>query len=102
MKNSDEHYLLFDVDENVKGCDTALTWFKEKYGKIIWYPTHNGIHVIVLKPQAWVDTLKEMMDCPYVDLTWVALGIRRGYFFLQTYRNVSFPNATYMVVDRIG
>ena len=102
VKNSDEHYLLFDVDDDV---NNAYLWLQDHYENLphTEYPTHKGFHYIVFKPQSWTKTLKELMDCPYVDKTWIALAIRRGYLFLQTYVKVPHrAGLTYMRVERLA
>jgi len=98
----DAHFLLFDIDNT--DADISLEWFYNTYKSYrkTFYITHNGFHAIVFKAQSFKNTIKEMLDCPYIDKTWVALGIRRGYFFLQTQIRIAYPNVTYMKVDRIA
>ena len=108
IPESNCHNLLFDVD-NVEEKDFGriMHYFVHHYNRnpFTWYRSNNGFHFIVFKPQTWRQTLKEMVGNPYVDLNWAALGIKRGYFFLQTRERVSAPEGhalTYMRVDRIA
>ncbi len=107
------HYLLmdFDVDE---GKD------KNKLAEKIWqnlrtrfpnadmlmYPTKHGFHAIVFQKFAFKQAIVEMVKTPYIDLGHVAIGISRGYWFLETPVCIPerfygrHPDIEFMVIER--
>jgi len=105
VKGSDDlHYLLFDID-NPEDCQKACEWVHHNYpSATIMYESspNGGCHIFVFYKFSWRGLLNEMLYCPYIDLNWYALGIKRGYFFLETRHKLAYPDVTYMRVDRIA
>lgn len=89
---SDNHYLLFDID-TVDYVDFLLYFLKEHLDRYpyIRYNTPHGIHCIVLWGNSFVDTAKMLLEAPCVDKTWVAIGLKRGYWFLKP--TIKLPKA---------
>jgi len=81
ISDSPYHILLFDLD--TKKID--VQWFKNRYAKYpMWiYETENGYHAIVYKVMRFDEAARELLLCPWLDKTWFALGVKRGYWFLR-------------------
>jgi len=94
-----KHWLLFDLD----GCSPHkfLDWLKKKFGSIplyTSYPTEHGWHFIVWRSFRIWEVYRILKSCPYVDQTWVELGLARGYWFLETRKPIKAT--TYMCIER--
>ena len=83
VPNSDKHILLFDIDDGSKFAFAYLQWIKKP---LAWYRSPHGFHLIVFEPFSLIDAAKHLLD--YCDKDYVACGLRRGYWFLETYGNV--------------
>lgn len=98
------HYLLFDVDDPL--CvPMARRYFHDRYYmegyRCYSYGTvSGGLHTIVLKAQDIYETAIEMLQCPFVDSAHVGIGLKRGYWFLNTYQRISDSHLTYMRIER--
>ena len=100
----DLHYLLFDIDiDKDTPVQYVISYFQAKYSysKKVWYSTPHGIHVIIFEMHSFKNAIKELVECPWVDLKWVAIGIKRGYWFLESHSKVDSEDLTYMMVERI-
>jgi len=84
IRDSDQHYLFFDVDSY--DCNGFRGYILRRYvGKVpvMLSNTPNGVHCIVFRSGSFVDTAREILLAPSVDLTWFAMGLKRGYWFLR-------------------
>ena len=97
------HYLLFDIDIPKKYLYDALSYFRAQYpnSKKSWYSTPHGIHVIVFEKHSFKNAIRELVECPWVDPKWVAIGIKRGYWFLESHSKIVDDDLTYMMVERV-
>jgi len=71
--------------------------------RLTMYKTKNGFHAIVWKRYSFRDALKELVKTPFIDLRWVAIGIKRGYWFLETPIPIPAPKGirpNYMKIER--
>lgn len=98
IKGSLYHYLFFDVDDK---DSRFVEWFKKWYGKRehLIYETPHGFHAIVFQAYTKKEALKYMLQCPFVDISWVLIGWKRGYWFLHNHVPCNLPKATYMRVQ---
>ena len=104
------HYLLFDIDMIAKLHNTnedipmqdVISYFRAQYpySKKLWYSTPHGIHVIIFEKHSFKNAIRELVECPWVDLKWVAIGIKRGYWFLESHSKIVDDDLTYMMVER--
>lgn len=114
------HYLLMDFDigeEDVVKSMSGVT--KEGIMRAVWqnlqsrfpnadklmYETKHGFHAIVFKQFPLKQAIIEMVKTPYIDLSHVAIGLSRGYWFLETCRipykfYVRHPDVEFMVIER--
>lgn len=93
--------MLFDVDEENKFDVSLLEKYIQKYPMFVYKTPHNGTHVLVYKPQSFIETAKEMLDFKYLDFAWFSIGLRRGYWYLENYKPIPFWNdLTYMEIER--
>ena len=91
----------------------VLSYFRAQYpnSKKLWYTTPHGIHVIVFEKHSFKNAIRELVECPFIDLKWVAIGIKRGYWFLESHSKVApkqfygweklDKDLTYMMVERV-
>lgn len=79
------HYPLIDCDE----CENAprlYDWLRSNCGEgFVFYPSKKGYHAIVFAKLSFPECAKFLTGCPYSDKSHVALGIKRGYWFLESY-----------------
>lgn len=96
VPNSGLHYLLFD-------CDTKpdFDYFIQRYKEpIVMYPSAHGWHVIVFQACSFSEAISKMAHCPFADKNHLAIGIKRGYWFLETYVPLFFKELKYMRIER--
>jgi len=85
------HWFLADLDTQCKRC---LVEFEDwLYGKlrsyqIIKYATKTGYHYIVFYALSFRQMIVLLADAPYVDEKWLRIGVKRGYWFLETHRQL--------------
>jgi len=92
------HYLLFDCDDKFN-FDWFLDHFKEP---MVCYKTAHGHHVIVFK-KVWFSAVPSaLLECPFIDNAFVSIGIKRGYWFLESppFFTVKHVQATIMRIER--
>lgn len=89
------HWLLFDIDDKTRFAEVMRHY--KQYNRY-FYPTPNGYHVIVLKPCSLIEAARELLL--YSDPVHVAIGLRRGYWFLETHRIVLNRKLCYMRIER--
>lgn len=98
---STSNILLFDVDEQ-KTFFEAFHWFCKHYplSLVIQYLTKHGYHVIVVSPfkRTFQQQATVLVNNPFVDMKWVSIGLKRGYWFLES--DVPIPQARYMEIER--
>jgi hypothetical protein len=104
-----EHLLLMDFDENdndIKNYVQNEVWsnLRQRFpkAKIIMYDTENGFHVIVFKRFPFREALIELVKTPYIDLNHVCIGVKRGYWFLETKLPIPLidKNVEFMKIER--
>lgn len=106
VKGSDVlHHVMFDIDFDDKGSKKimpVIEWLFDRYHdfEIDWQITPHGMHIIIGKQLRFTACARELLECPFVDTAWVAMGLLRGYWFLETRVPVRFPHVTYMRVER--
>jgi len=94
------HWLLFDCD-NVS-FEVSFRWAIAHYrNPVVAYPTPHGSHVIVFKPSTFNEAIGELLGNPYADINHVRIGIKRGYWFLETYIPITQKQVQYMRIERI-
>ncbi|RLI42940.1 hypothetical protein DRO69_09845 [Candidatus Bathyarchaeota archaeon] len=99
-----KHHLLLDVD--CKSQD-FLDYLKENYPNVpkIVYSTKNGYHGIIDLHLSLREVSKHIIRCPFTDINWFALGLKRGYWYLEYKTHPVFlfniPDLTFMRVERI-
>lgn len=84
---SQNHVLLMDFDNgNPIKFYTVRKNLMERFPNvpIIMYKTKHGFHAIVFKRFGFRRAVEEMVKTPFIDLNHVAIGISRGYWFLET------------------
>jgi hypothetical protein len=70
------------------------------------YETKHGFHAIVFVKLGFREAIKELVKTPYIDLGHVAIGINRGYWFLENLqcipRNIweKHLDLQFMVIER--
>lgn len=98
VPDSDEHFLLFDVDDY--SCLPDFIGFLIKEGLVVCphfiYRTPHGFHYICLKRLSFLDTAKLLLSCPCIDFTWFSVGLKRGYWFLRSWTPVPFKEMSHM------
>ena len=102
------HYPLFDCD-NPTSLNALRKWINRRYGEypVTSYRTPNGFHVILWMPSSFGHCcyiLGDACEHGFSDRTHFALGVKRGYWFLQSYdTKVSPPKGLecrYMRIER--
>lgn len=98
---STPNILLFDVDEQ-KTFFEAFHWFCKHYplSLVMQYATRHGYRVIVVSPfkRTFQQQATVLVNNPFVDMKWVSIGLKRGYWFLES--DVPIPQARYMEIER--
>jgi len=105
------HHYLLDCD--CKNPD-FLVWVKNNFNGItkVIYETENGYHLLCDIHLSFRDMAKEIIKSPFVDINWFALGLKRGYWFLEfkpkngklvsALNLKNFNDLTFMRVERIA
>jgi len=94
-----DHWLLFDLDNHTPR--EFLAWMEHKFGAMCLYtiyPTPHGYHAIIWQSYSFLEAAKILAECPLVDMKWVRIGFKRGYWFLENYSPIR--GADYMVIQR--
>lgn len=108
LKNG-HHIILIDVDS--KTWDPleieAICEFLYQNDKWTWYPTDHGFHIIVWRQCPKWEAIQEMLEFPGLDLGWMGIGLKRGYWFLETPRPLKIPKEMkgliqFMAIERGG
>jgi len=71
--------------------------------KLTMYKTKNGFHAIIWKRFTYRRAAIELILTPFIDLTWVGIGLKRRYWFLETPYLIFAPKevkANYMKIER--
>jgi len=94
------HHALFDIDGGTKQLMEALDYINLFYEEWSVHKTPNGFHVVTYdKPTSFLDCANILMNCPNIDFTYVIVGLKRGYWFLETRDKIVGP-FTYMKIER--
>lgn len=102
VPGTEDHYLFFDIDH--PHFNDFWDWFHPLFSKneFSGTKTPHGWHFKVWDVQG---TLKEiagiMLEAPQVDITWLSMGLKRGYWFLEQRKRPFATNKplTYMRVQ---
>jgi len=105
-----KHYALFDLDTKEK--DKVLKSIRYMHKKctkaqdFFICETKNGFHMIAFQKYTLIELGKLLLLCPNIDLSWLAIGLKRGYWFLENYKELPKPlqemyNLNYGEVERI-
>lgn len=107
------HYLLmdFDVSDALDKQGIMEYVWNNLQGRFphvdkLMYETKNGFHAIVFQRFPFKQAIIEMVKTPYIDLSHVAIGINRGYWFLETKNGIPerfhtlHPDIEFMVIER--
>lgn len=108
------HYLLMDFDAEDGLSKEGLmehVWSNLRqrfpHDDVYMYPTKHGFHAIVFRKFPLKHAIVEMVKTPYIDLKHVAIGIMRGYWFLETPLGIPEPyfqrhqDLEFMVIERV-
>lgn len=108
---SDLHHLLMDFDTKDNRI-MRLVWenLRRRFpnADLFMYETAHGFHAIVFVHLGFREAIQELVRTPYIDLQHVAIGVNRGYWFLENPQCI--PNAivkrhqdlAFMVIERVG
>jgi len=69
------HNLLFDFDANLPS-NTSFDWTER---------TPHGFHAVILGQYSFNRAIREISSYKTIDRTWLSMGIKRGYWFLELY-----------------
>lgn len=100
------HFLLMDFDLDNPILFNTVKWnLRARFPttKITIYKTRGGFHAIVWKRFSFRKAVIELIKTPFIDLNHVAIGIKRGYWFLETLVLVTAPfnlRPLYMKIER--
>jgi len=103
------HFLLMDFDTkdiHIKNIVRLNLRHRFPHSALCYMETPNGFHVIVWRRFNFRDATRELVSTPYIDLNHVAIGIKRGYWFLETrfpavpVKKTQLPWVRYMVIER--
>ncbi len=99
------HYPLIDYDES-DGKDLFDYMRKEVPYASFCYPSRHGFHAIVFNAMSFYETAGFLSTCRFADKNHVAIGLKRGYWFLEQ-RNQPIPRVflekyplTFMRIER--
>lgn len=105
------HHILLDFDSKNQMVELDVMNYIDDRWKgehVRYYPTPNGFHVIVFKRHSFRRAVREMILTPHVDLMHVAMGMRRGYWYLDTWGKTGFDlpeglekNLNWMKIERV-
>lgn len=108
--SEDLHYLLMDFDEKNPRI-MSLVWenlrMRFPNSDIFLYETKHGFHAIVFAKFSFREAVKELVKTPYIDLNHVAIGISRGYWFLENPQCIprkiweKHPDLQFMKIERV-
>jgi len=82
------HWFMADLDTQCTNCLMEFEgWLIKMFGaqNQIKYRTQNGYHYIVFYALPFRKLLSLLADAPYVDEKWLIIGVKRGYWFLETH-----------------
>jgi len=106
-KSQGTHYLFMDFDDlEVNAQEEISTFLAANFpdSNAVKYSTTHGFHILVFKEQSFEDTLLSLLRVPYIDVGYVAAGLKRGYWFLEQenrplgrFRGI---NLNYMRIER--
>lgn len=106
-ENPEWHYGIFDIDTQEER-ERVETYLMKWYGRIDFaYETKKGLHYMVFSPNPFILTASIILGCPDIDLSWFAIGLKRGYWFIENYSPIpkklrlKYP-IHYMKIDRIS
>jgi len=94
------HYPMFDCDDQDKARDFEDYISATAEAAYILYPSKHGVHAIIFSPMPFQEVVSTLLACPYVDPSYVAIGIKRGYWFLENHVPVESKRVTYMRIER--
>lgn len=97
------HYTLLDIDQQPKQStyDEIFDYLCETQDSpFIITQSKRGFHAIVFNALPFHKTAENMLSVPYCDRNFVAIGIKRGYWFLETYIPIFLENLAYMRIER--
>lgn len=83
---SREHYHLFDIDDALSP-EFVDFWKREAMGDYPHYSYRSprGVHIISFRRGAFPEVVERILRNPTTDQKWVGIGVKRGYFFLESY-----------------
>jgi hypothetical protein len=77
------HYPLIDADGTTQE-DLSNFLYACELTPFLCYSTQHGSHAIILNEMSFQQTVQTLLACPYSDRVHIAMGIKRGYWFLDT------------------
>jgi len=107
---SSDHYLLMDFDSKDPKIMDMVWWnLRQRFpnADLYMYETKHGFHAIVFKRFSFRRAIEELVRTPYIDLNHVAIGIQRGYWFLENPQCIPYklyakhPDLEFMFIERV-
>lgn len=108
--NNGLHHLLMDFDVKDQRI-INLVWenLRRRFpnSDLFMYETAHGFHAIVFAHLGFREAIQELVRTPYIDLQHVAIGISRGYWFLENPQCIPkailkrHPDLSFMVIERV-
>ncbi|MEM1562953.1 MAG: hypothetical protein QW734_07935 [Candidatus Bathyarchaeia archaeon] len=108
--NDGLHHLLMDFDVKDERI-INLVWenLRRRFpnADIFMYETAHGFHAIVFVHLGFREAIKALVCTPYIDLQHVAIGINRGYWFLENPQCIPnaivkrHPDLSFMAIERV-
>lgn len=87
---ADSHYLLFDIDgETLREYHEAFDYVDmippTGCGDIFKYASPHGFHIIKFTALPFNEAASALIKCPHIDMKYVGNGVKRLYWYLETY-----------------
>jgi len=85
------HWFVADLDTQCQPCIREFEkWLYDKLGQnhVVKYRTQNGYHYIVFYGLTFRKLLALLADAPHIDEKWLKIGVKRGYWFLETHEQL--------------
>ena len=96
--NTSKHFLLYDFDDENSFQLAKDYW---KLSPMIWYKTPHGIHLIVFERYSLEEAAHKLLMFN-ADKDYVACGLRRGYWFLETHGDKMHSNILLSNLDTLN
>lgn len=84
--DEDTHFLMWDFDNTpLPVIEASLIAIQEEYNlpKITIISTGKGYHAYCFKACSWLKCRAILAATPFIDTTYVGIGLMRGYFTLR-------------------